>query len=431
MCPSPSSSHVEAAAAAATTRNVVAVEAAAASAALLSSSSSSPAVAALDHHHHHNNHNHNHNRKAAAAAAITTPSPPQPPQQQAVASSVLASFPGACVIDGGLATELEADGIDLSGNLWSARLLIEDPAAIKAVHKRYLAAGADVITTATYQASPHALLSLTPPVDPRRIFSLAVELARDAIREHLAEHPGSRGGNAAAGSHRPRPPHLVAASMGSYGATLADGSEYTGDFRGMTRESLAKFHRDRVEIALAGNPDILAFETVPSLLEVLAISDALESLATPTRPALPPSWISLSCRADGGHTNAGEDIGAVAGALAHMPGLAAIGINCTAPAGVEEGVRRIRRALEEAGRGRGEVGIVVYPNSGEEWDGAAKVWRGEGLVAGTVGGYAELARRWVEAGATGVGGCCRTTPRHVGELRKVLVVAASSSSSSS
>ncbi|KAJ1560092.1 hypothetical protein HK405_008270, partial [Cladochytrium tenue] len=260
-------------------------------------------------------------------------------------------------MDGGLATQLEADGKVLSDSLWSASLLLDDPTSIKAVHRRYLDAGADIVTTATYQASPKALLSRSPPADPRHVFRLAVDLAREAVVEHVA----------ASSNRRPTP--LVAASLGSYGATLADGSEFTGNFQGASHADLVAFHAERIHIAVDSQPDLLAFETVPSQAEVSAILDALATCAATTaadagaRSPLPPSWISLSCRPDGALTNAGDHLRDVSKLVAERGpavGVFALGLNCTAPRAVLRAVTELRAGMDSAASAAEPLEIVVY-----------------------------------------------------------------------
>lgn len=275
------------------------------------------------------------------------------------------------ILDGGLATELERRGQDLDHPLWSARCLIDARDAIVAVHRDYLRAGAEIVTTATYQATRNGLMraGLSGP-DAEACFTDAVALARRAI--------ALEGGTA-----------LVAASAGSYGATLADGSEYRGDY-GLSVEALVAFHRPRL-MRLVG-ADLIACETVPSLAEARALAHCLSEFDT-------PSWISFSC-GDEAHVNDGEPIEACAAALAEVPSIVGVGINCTPPRFVAPLLRRLRHATDLA--------VVAYANSGEGYDGRG--WTGDGA---TPEAYAALATQWWEAGADVIGGCCRTTPAHI------------------
>jgi homocysteine S-methyltransferase len=277
------------------------------------------------------------------------------------------------ILDGGFATELEHRGHDLSDDLWSARLLRDDPDEIVATHLDFFRAGADVATTASYQASVEGFTrhGLSRP-EAEGLLRDSVRLAR--IAAALAEAEDGV-------------PRLVAASVGPYGAVLADGSEYHGDY-GVSDDFLRDFHRGRLELLLGEDPDLLAMETIPSEQEAAMLLDVLVDLRPPV-----PAWLSLSC-ADAVTTRRGDDVRAVFDLARDHPGVIAVGVNCTAP----EHVRAlISAAVEVTGKP-----AIAYPNSGEGWDAAARSWTGDGAVVD-----ATLAREWIAAGAAYVGGCCR------------------------
>lgn len=273
---------------------------------------------------------------------------------------------GVVVLDGGLATELEAMGNDLSDELWSARLLRDDPDAIRAVHRAYVGAGADCVITASYQATLERL--------PAELFRLSVALARDAG------------------------PSLVAASVGPYGASRADGSEYTGAYD-LDERGLRGQHAPRVRVLAEAGADVLACETIPSYPEARALASLLEGT---------PGWFSFTCR-DGERISDGTPIETCARHLDAVDDVVAIGVNCTPPRFVESLVHRIRAVTAKP--------IVVYPNSGEHWDAVGRCWTG----TRDPGEFAELALRWRDAGATILGGCCRTGPAHIRALRARLL----------
>ena len=272
------------------------------------------------------------------------------------------------VVDGGMATELERRGHDLSGQLWSARLLADRPEEIRAVHNAYFAAGAEVATTASYQASIDGFRrrGLDPAAMLRRSVTLGCE-ARDAH---------GRG--------------WVAASVGPYGAVLADGSEYRGDYR-LSVAQLRRFHRPRMEILAAAGADLLAIETIPCLAEVEAVLAEVDRLAV-------PAWLSLTCHRM--RTREGEDVReafAMAGGCSPM---IAVGVNCTAPPEVTDLV-----AAAAACSGKP---VVAYPNSGEAWDPARHAWTGRPAFS------PRQVRDWIASGARLVGGCCRVGPAEIG-----------------
>ncbi|MFL1429692.1 MULTISPECIES: homocysteine S-methyltransferase [unclassified Nocardiopsis] len=289
------------------------------------------------------------------------------------------------VLDGGLATLLEEYGYDLSGGLWSARLLAEDPGAVRRVHRAYFEAGAEVATAAGYQASVPALVA--------RGWSRseALGLVRRSVELARAERDAFGSG-------------LVAAGVGPYGAALADGSEYTGAY-GLDEDGLYAWHRERWRVLAGSGADLVACETVPSAAE----ARALARLAGET-PGV-RAWLSLSCR-DGERLGDGTPVrellaepvvveAAAAGALV------AVGVNCTAPRFVPELVRAVAAAGFPA---------VAYPNSGEAWDARARRWTGVSEPEE----FGAAAVEWHRAGAVLVGGCCRTGPEHVRSVRRHL-----------
>ena len=291
------------------------------------------------------------------------------------------------VLDGALATELERRGCDLRDPLWSAKILMESPHTIREVHTDYFAAGADCATTASYQATFEGFakrgLSTEASADLMR---LSVQLAVEARDAFWAE-PSNRAGRA-------RP--FVAASVGPYGAYLAEGSEYRGNY-GLTEKELMDFHRPRMAVLAASGADMLACETIPCLVEAQALVRLLDEFPTIS------AWISFSAR-DGANTNHGESLAECAALLGAHPQVAAIGVNCTAPRYIPDLIRAAHGATDKP--------ILVYPNSGETYDPNTKSWSGED----TCEAFANDARIWYEAGARVIGGCCRTTPEHIHEL---------------
>ena len=291
------------------------------------------------------------------------------------------------ILDGALATELERRGADLNDPLWSAKILLEQPDLIRAVHADYFRAGADVATTATYQATFEGLerrgLTRSRAAD---LMQSAVTLAMQA-RDDFWASPANRGA-------RPRP--LIVASIGPYGALLADGSEYRGHYA-IGDAQLADFHKPRLDLLARSGAELLAFETLPCTREAVVLARLLEQ-----HPAM-SAWVSFSCR-DGSHNCQGEDIGACAAALQPFAQIAAIGVNCTRPEFVESLLRRLRQHTD--------VPLLAYPNSGEVYDGGAKIWRGHKHSTD----FADAAAGWYAAGARLIGGCCRTTPQDIARI---------------
>lgn len=296
------------------------------------------------------------------------------------------------ILDGGLATTLEDRGFDLDDDLWSARVLLADPEAIARVHRDFLDAGADIITTATYQATLDGFARRgLDSGQAHALLALAVELAVSARDDFWADPKNHSG--------RLRP--LVAASVGPYGAFLADGSEYSGNY-GLDQDELHHFHRDRWEILAASGADLLACETLPSLAEASVLLDLLHQ--RPGRWA----WFSFTCR-DGSSLCDGTPFVQAVEMCSNSPQVAAIGVNCSAPEFIGH--------LLEIGRQATDKPLIIYPNSGEIYDPSTKSWEAKPAS----GAILELASTWVGQGARGIGGCCRTGPAVIRELRRHLL----------
>jgi homocysteine S-methyltransferase len=289
------------------------------------------------------------------------------------------------VLDGGLATELESQGHDLRDGLWSARLLRDDPGAIEDAHMAYLRAGAQVIISATYQASIESFARSGMSAEAaEELLTRSVELAQRARRRVAEDDPCV----AAA---------LVAASVGPYGAILSEGQEYTGDYGALTVEQLEAFHERRLRVLVAAEPDCIACETIPRADEAGILAGVLDRLAAP------PGWISFTCRS-GEATSHGEPIELAVEAATSGESVVAVGINCTAPEHVPELLRRAATATD--------LPLIAYPNSGRVWDGNERGW----LTLGDDRLALDAVAEWIDAGARIVGGCCGIGPAAIGEI---------------
>jgi len=295
---------------------------------------------------------------------------------------------GYVVLDGGLATELEALGANLNDSLWSAKLLLESPQMLEQVNYAYLCAGADIATTASYQATIPGLMTkgLTAPQAEAKI-RLSVDLARQA-RDRFWSDAALRKGR-----HRP----LVVASIGPYGAYLHDGSEYLGHY-GLTQDQLKDFHRARLAILVESKPDLLAFESFPSQLEAEAVVELLGEFPNAA------CWISFTCK-DDSRISEGTSLAAAVRAVARSPQVLAVGVNCVAP-------RHVDALLHEA-KQETDKPLVAYPNSGECFAAATGTWGKTSELAD----IQKAALGWYDAGARLIGGCCRTTPDTIRAIR--------------
>ena len=284
------------------------------------------------------------------------------------------------LLDGGLSTALEERGHLLTDSLWTARLLLEAPSEITAAHASFVAVGAEVLITASYQVSEQGFVAA----------GLSASDARAALRASVGAAKAAVGRSGA----------LVAASVGPYGAVLADGSEYRGRY-GLTVEELAAFHAPRLDVLLSARPDAVAVETIPDLDEASALASVLSARSD----RLPPTWVSFSCGADGSLWS-GDDVADAAALVAAVPGVIAVGVNCTRPADVTAALRRIRSVSD--------LPLVAYPNGGGRWDAEHNCWHDQEFAAD------DRVAEWLGLGVRLLGGCCGYGPAALAELASLI-----------
>ena len=293
------------------------------------------------------------------------------------------------IIDGAFGTELERKGYNINDSLWSAKFLMEKPEAIGEVHKDYLEAGSDCVTTASYQATFEGFMKRgLSEQEAKALIQSSVKIAQKVRDTFWSETK----------NHAKRPKPLVAASIGPYGAYLADGSEFRGNY-GLSQEELMNFHRKRLATLIEAKPDLLACETIPCLIEAQAICKLLEAFPDVY------AWFSFSAK-DGTHINSGERIRECAQFLDTQKQIVAIGINCTAPQHIESLIGEIKAVSSKP--------IIVYPNGGSTYNALTKTW--DGLSKSS--SYGKMAHTWYEKGAQVIGGCCQTTPEDIAQIAK-------------
>lgn len=287
------------------------------------------------------------------------------------------------VLDGGLSTALESLGADLGSALWTARLLSDAPHLVVAAHRAFFDAGAHVATAASYQASVPGLVAAGfGEREAARLITSSVTLAQQ-VRDEVT----------ASGAERAL---LVAASVGPYGAVLADGSEYHGRY-GLSARQLRDFHAPRLELLASTAPDLLAVETIPDVDEARVLVPLLDEIGI-------PSWLTYSVRE--GKTAAGQSLDEAYDAIAGSTSIVAAGINCSHP---DEVLGAVRASVRATG-----LPAVAYPNKGGSWDSATRTWEGaSGLDIA-------LVSSWVASGARYVGGCCGTGPDDIAALTAAL-----------
>lgn len=281
---------------------------------------------------------------------------------------------GPWPIDGGLATHLEFRGHDISGSLWSARILADDPGAIRDAHRDYVDAGARVLVTASYQVSRQGFVAAGRTAEQA---DAALRRSVDVAREAAADSEV-----------------LVAASVGPYGAITHDGGEYRGRY-GLTHEQLVEFHAERVAVLVDAGPDLLAIETIPDADEAAALVDVLAD-----HPDI-AAWMTFSC-GSATCTWAGQSIGDAVAVAAQSPSVRAVGVNCVDPALVAGLLQRIRAAVP--------LPMVAYPNAGRVWLPETESWS---PASGGSGLPPEAVDAWLDAGVALLGGCCMTGPSDI------------------
>jgi len=288
------------------------------------------------------------------------------------------------ILDGALATELEARGCNLADALWSAKVLMENPELIYQVHHDYFAAGAHVAITASYQATPQGFAARgLDEAQALALITQSVQLAQRARDDYRA----SSASNA---------PLLVAGSVGPYGAFLANGAEYRGDYA-LPEEEMKAFHRPRVKALLEAGVDLLACETLPSFTEAQALVSLLAEFPASS------AWFSFTLR-DAEHISDGTPLSKVAELVHAAPQVVAIGINCVALESVTPALHRFQAMCDKP--------LLVYPNSGEQYDASSKTWHSAPSGCTLHDKFAE----WQQAGARLIGGCCRTTPQDIAAI---------------
>jgi homocysteine S-methyltransferase len=299
---------------------------------------------------------------------------------------MIISYP--LLLDGGLSNELERQGCDLNQKLWSAKLLESNPEAIVLAHLSYLESGARCIITSSYQATLPGFMAIGyDKPSASGLILKSVQLADEARNRFLSVNP-----------HAPKP--LIAASIGPYGAYLADGSEYRGDYV-VSDQALRDFHEPRINLLAGSKADFLACETIPGFQEAKVLSEILETVKM-------PAWVSFSCK-DGKHINDGTPIEQCAAFFAHHPTVFAIGVNCTSPEYISELIRSIKTKS-------GNKKIVVYPNSGAVYHAESKTWSGlSDLTSCEI-----MVQEWMDLGADIIGGCCGIGPQQIQAMGRII-----------
>ncbi|KAK9287819.1 hypothetical protein L1049_016261 [Liquidambar formosana] len=323
-------------------------------------------------------------------------------------SDFLRKSGGYAVIDGGLATELERHGANLNDPLWSAKCLLSSPQLIRRVHLDYLDAGANIITTASYQATIQGFEARgLSREEAESLLRRSVEIACEARNIHYDRCTKDSWDFMGSERISKQRPILVAASVGSYGAYLADGSEYSGNYGDtVTLQTLKEFHRRRVQVLAESGADLIAFETIPNKLEAKAYAELLEEEGIKI-----PAWFSFNSK-DGINVVSGDSVEECASIADSCKQVIAVGINCTPPRFIHGLILSIQKVTTKP--------ILIYPNSGETYDPERKEWVQSTSTGVADEDFVSYVGKWREDGASLFGGCCRTTPNTIRGISSVL-----------
>ena len=297
------------------------------------------------------------------------------------------------ILHGALGTELEALGYDISGKLWSAKYLLEEPSIIQDIHETYIAAGADLVTTSSYQATLPGLQEAgLSEAEARAIIAQTVALAKDArdkAWQSLSEDEKSK-----------RPYPLISGDVGPYAAYLANGSEYTGDYGKISKEELKDFHRPRIAILLKQGVDLLALETIPNALEAAALVELLAEEFPQVE-----AYISFTIQ-ESSSISDGTSLEAMVELVDTSKQILALGINCSSPLLFDTALEKLASLTNKY--------LVTYPNSGEVYDGQTQTWKPKDVTAKNL---REHSQAWHEQFQVKIlGGCCRTRPNDIKAL---------------
>lgn len=287
-------------------------------------------------------------------------------------------------LDGGMGSELEQQNINVDNNLWSASALIQSPGTIAKIHQHYFDAGAQGAITDTYQA--HVATFLAQGFDSHKAYEL-IDTAVHLAKEGLALSTQDDG--------------LIIGSVGPYGAYLANGAEYTGDYH-LSKQAYQDFHRQRIERLVQDGVDLIGLETMPNFTEAQALSELLETEFPET-----PAYLSFSIK-DGNTLCDGTSLATAVGYFEKYAQIKAIGVNCTAPDNILTALQAIQPQTTKQ--------IIIYPNAGDTYDPQTKQWVDD---YGPID-WQELVPQWLNQGATIIGGCCRTTPKDITAIKQAI-----------
>ena len=292
------------------------------------------------------------------------------------------------ILDGANGTELQRLGARMDDGVWCARALADAPDLVREVHRRYIDAGADVITTNSYSATREAMQRYGLAEHFEAWNRCSVRLAREA------RDRSSRADSV-----------VVAGSVSTYGL-----------FDALDLETMSDHFRAQGEILVDEGVDLLILETLASPVRTI------KAAVGATRGLGVPVWVSVSCLRDRevGAVMLGVEESVEASHVTQTYGPLAESVREIMAVGgsavlMMHSVRDVTEDAVKVMRAAWPGAVGAYPNAGywsrPNWNFVDQVSAQE---------YLADARRWIDAGATIVGGCCGVGVEHIRTLAEGL-----------
>ena len=272
------------------------------------------------------------------------------------------------LLDGSMSFPMEQLGYNLKNKLWTGKALINNPDLIKDIHKGYIDAGADFISTSTYQISFDRLKNMGYQSEEiKKIFQKSVDIVKDAIEESKLKKEIK-----------------IVGSFGPYASYDPEASEYIGEYDSTDIE-IKKFHLNNIRIIEETDLDIILYETIPCLREIKILSEALSH-------STKEIWISITCNEEMEFRD-GSSFKDACEIISKIEKITTMGINCFSPLLVKKAIDLLKKYSNKK--------ILIYPNSGEIYNPKERFWTGNNEFNNS------MIKNWLSLYPDIIGGCCR------------------------
>jgi homocysteine S-methyltransferase len=283
------------------------------------------------------------------------------------------------LLDGSMSFPMEHLGYNLKNKLWTGMALISDPDIIKNIHKDYINAGADYISTSTYQVSYDRLKNMGyQSSEIKKVFQKSVDLVKEAIKE--------------SGSKKEI---KIVGSFGPFASYDPNASEYVGKYNS-TDDEIKNFHLNNINIIEETDLDIILYETIPCLREIKVLSKVLSQ----TNKEI---WISITCN-ENIEFRDGSSFKEACKIISQIEQITTLGINCFSPLLVEKALKELKKYSNKK--------TLVYPNSGEQYNPKVKYWSGKNEFNNL------MIKNWLSLSPDIIGGCCRVGYNNIKKMRE-------------